>query len=68
MEKNKIEHRPKYFDVWKNPEDPAQVYYKYNGKYFEEDRPRGEWSRLPDIYGERLPPEVEEFERNSKKK
>jgi hypothetical protein len=59
-EKHKIEYRPKYFEEWKNPDDPDQVYYKYNGKYFEHDRPKKDWSHLPDIYGDKLPPEVEE--------
>jgi oxysterol-binding protein 1 len=32
-----IEPKPFYFEEWKNPDDPEQVYYRYNGKYFEED-------------------------------
>jgi hypothetical protein len=44
------------------------VYYRYNGKYFEHDRIKRDWSRLPDLYSERLPEEVEEFERQNKKK
>ncbi len=27
--------KPFYFDEYLNPDDPEQVYYKYNGKYFE---------------------------------
>ncbi len=65
-EKNKIEFKPSYFDEWKNPDDPEQTYYRYNGKYFEVDRKNKDWSRLPDIYSEQLPPEVEEL--NAKKK
>jgi hypothetical protein len=49
---------PAYFEEWKNPEDPEQIYYRYNGKYFEEDRKKRDWSRLPDIYSDFLPPEV----------
>jgi oxysterol-binding protein 1 len=67
-EKHKIEHTPKYFEEWKNPDDPDQVYYRYNGKYFEEDRPKKDWSRLPDIYSDELPPEIVEFEKSNKKK
>jgi hypothetical protein len=44
------------------------VYYRYNWKYFEHDRIKRDWSRLPDLYSERLPEEVEEFERQNKKK
>ncbi len=68
MEKNKIEHRPKYFDVWENPDDTSLVYYKYNGLYFEHDRPNRDWARLPDLFSDKLPPEIEEFEKSSKKK
>ena len=57
-EKHKIEPKPFYFDEWKNPDDPTQTYYKYNGKYFEEDRKRKDWSRLPDLYSEDIPEEV----------
>jgi hypothetical protein len=67
-EKNKIAHLPAYFEEWKNPDDPEQVYYRYNGKYFENDRIKKDWTRLPDLYSEILPQEVEEFERQNKKK
>ena len=50
-----------------NPDDPEGLYFKYNGSYFEKDRPNRDWSRLPDIFSEALPLEVEEFERSSKK-
>jgi hypothetical protein len=62
MEKNKVEYKPKYFEPWTNPDDPNQVYYKYNCLYFEKDRPEKDWSRLPDLYSDQLPPEVAEFE------
>ncbi len=67
-EKSKIEHKPAYFEEWKNPEDPEQTYFRYNGRYWEEDRLKRDWSRLPDLYSENLPPEVEEHEKPSKKK
>lgn len=57
-EKNSIEHKPVYFEEWKNPED-QQVYWRYNGSYFEHDRKAKDWKRLPDLYSETLPPEVE---------
>ncbi len=62
MEKNKLEHRPKYFEEWTNPDDAGQTYYKYTEKYFEVDRPKRNWEHLPDIYSEKLAKEVEEFE------
>lgn len=37
-EKHNIKHKCYYFDVWENPEDPTLTYYRYNGKYFEQDR------------------------------
>jgi len=60
-EAKKIDHKPKYFDEWKNPDDPDRIYYKYNGLYFEKDRVSRDWSRLPDIYSEALSPEIEQF-------
>lgn len=66
-EKNNIIPKPFYFDEYTNPEDPEKTYYKYNGKYWEEDRLKRDWSRLPDIFGESLPPEVE-LESSKKKK
>ena len=68
MEKNKITFKPAYFDLWKNPDDPNEVSYRYNGQYFEKDRKEGNWERLPDLYSENLPPEVEEFDKKGKKK
>jgi hypothetical protein len=63
-----IVHKPVYFDEWENPDDPGKVYYRYNGKYFEEDRKKKDWSRLPDIYSDKLPAEIEEFDKKNKKK
>jgi len=67
-EKHNITPTPYYFDIYDNQNDPSQVYYKYNGKYFENDRPKKDWSRLPDLFSETLPPEVEAFESQKKKK
>jgi len=36
-EKNNINHRPIYFEEKFNPED-NQMYFMYNGTYFERDR------------------------------
>jgi hypothetical protein len=44
-----------------NPDDPGQPYFKYNGKYFEEDQAKQDWSRLPDLYSDKLPSEIVEF-------
>ncbi|CDW78464.1 oxysterol-binding protein [Stylonychia lemnae] len=65
-EKHNIAHKPIYFEEWKNPEDD-QVYYVYNGQYFERDRKYKDWKRLPDLYSENLPPEVEQFDKKTKK-
>jgi hypothetical protein len=67
-EKHNITPAPYYFDIYDNQNDPSQVYYKYNGKYFEHDRLKRDWSRLPDLFSETLPPEVEAFESQKKKK
>lgn len=64
-EKHNIEHKTVYFEEWKNPED-GQVYFRYNGTYFEKDRKVRDWSRLPDLYSETLPIEIEEFLQSSK--
>ena len=53
-EKNKIEHKPAYFEEWHNPEDD-QIYFRYNHKYFEEDRKNRDWSKLPDLFSEHIP-------------
>ena len=57
-EKNNIEHKPAYFDEWKNPDDDNQIYFRYNGKYWEHDWLKKDWSRLPDLYSENLPAEM----------
>jgi hypothetical protein len=44
-----------YFDEWQNPDDTSKVYYKYNNKYFEQDRINKNWSHLPDLFSEKLP-------------
>lgn len=61
MEKNNLEYKPVYFEEKFNPDD-NQNYFMYNGTYFEKDWLTKDWSRLPDLYSEKLPPEVEEFE------
>lgn len=38
-EKYNITPKPHYFEEWKNPEDPDHGYFRYNGTYFERDRP-----------------------------
>lgn len=68
MEKNKLMHKTKYFEEWLNPDDPGTLYYKYNGLYFEQDRTSKDWSRLPDLYSEKLPSEVEANEKAKNKK
>ena len=67
-EKNKIEHKPAYFKEVKNLDEPNVIQYMYNGLYFEGDRKEKNWSRLPDLYGETLPIEVEQLEAQQKKK
>lgn len=62
-EKHKIEHKPFYFDEWKNPDDEEHMYYRYNGKYWEQDWAKKDWSRLPDLYSPNLPPEIEALAR-----
>ena len=72
MEKNGIQHKPKYFEEWSDP--PSQtnpnvrhaqnnpIQYKYNGLYFEKDRKNRDWSRLPDLFSEKLPEGIEQSE------
>ena len=57
-EKFNIEHRPCYFEEWVNPDHDSEVYYRYNGKYWENDRVNKDWSRLPDLYTDKLPPKI----------
>ena len=37
-EENNIEHHAIFFEPWENPAD-GQIYYMYNRKYFEHNRP-----------------------------
>ena len=46
-----IVHVPAYFEEYENPLD-NQTYFVYNHKYFEQDRMKQDWSRLPDLFGE----------------
>ena len=64
-EKYGLEHKAVYFEEWKNPEDDL-IYYKYNGTYFENDRKFKDWKKLPDLYSENLPDEVEKFDKKGK--
>ena len=45
-----IEHKPLFFEKWDNPFD-GQLYYVYNYKYFEHNRPVQDWKKCPDIFG-----------------
>jgi hypothetical protein len=65
-EKHNITHKPIYFEEWVNPNDDNQVYYRYNGQYWEKDRQNKDWSRLPDIYSDQLPQHVQDFISKSK--
>lgn len=60
-EKNKIEHKPAYFDEWVNPDHDNQIYFKYNGTYWEKDWKEKDWKRLPDLYSEIFPEEIQKF-------
>ena len=60
-EKLGVEHKPVYFEQWMNPDDDSLTYYRYNGQYFEKDRKDQTWSRLPDLYSDKRPPEVADF-------
>ena len=61
-EHNEIEYKPSYFQEEKNEYDDL-TYFRYNYKYWEEEREKKDWSRLPDLYSPNLPPEVEEFDK-----
>lgn len=67
-EKFGIHPKPFYFDEWQNPDDPSRTYYKYNGLYFEKDSKEKNWARLPEIFSETLPPEIDEFNKSTQKK
>jgi oxysterol-binding protein 1 len=51
---------PRYFTPYHNDQD-GQEYWKYNGKYFEEDRAKQDWSRCPKIFDYDFPSEVAPF-------
>ena len=61
LEHKKIAYKAAFFDEYKNPNDKDEVYYKYNGTYWERDRKDRNWGRLPDIYSDKLSPELQEF-------
>ena len=52
-EKNGIKHVPAYFYEEHNPEQKL-TYFKYNNKYFEEDKKNKDWKRLPDLYSNNI--------------
>ena len=72
MEKTGIQHKPKYFEPWSDPPssgNPAvkhtqndSIQYRYNGLYFEKDRKNRDWSRLPDLFSDKLPDGIEHSE------
>jgi hypothetical protein len=66
-EKNKIEHKPVYFEEWPNPDDNNKIYYRYNSLYWEHDRAKKDWSRLPDLYSDKFPQVIQEFLDKEKK-
>lgn len=55
-----------YFEEYKNPLDNDEIYYKYNGLYFEKERKERNWSRLPDIFSDKLPEGIEEAQKKKK--
>ena len=62
MEKSGTKYKPAYFEEWvDNPDFPNDTYYLYNSQYFEKDRKKLDWSRLPDLYSDKIPAEIEEF-------
>ncbi|TNV78467.1 hypothetical protein FGO68_gene12858 [Halteria grandinella] len=60
MEANGLKHEPKYFERWiprgtvPDKLGNIQYQYRYNGKYFEQDRKERNWSRLPDLFSDKL--------------
>lgn len=46
---NKIEHKPVYFEEQKEKVE-GEPFWRYNQTYYENDRPKKEWKRLPDLY------------------
>lgn len=56
-EKNKLGHVPYYFDCIPNEDDDNKMFYKYNGKYFEQDRKNLDYQRLMPIYDDDTPDE-----------
>mmetsp|Transcript_13985 Transcript_13985/g.9863 ORF Transcript_13985/g.9863 Transcript_13985/m.9863 type:complete len:93 (+) Transcript_13985:1845-2123(+) len=59
-ETNSLEHKQVYFNQWHNDRD-GQTYFVYNNKYFENDRPKQDWTSVPDLFGEELDPEIEPY-------
>jgi hypothetical protein len=69
MEKNNIKHEPKYFTIWEKPfsegnpsvkhNETSVFQYRYNGQYFEKDRKNRDWSRLPDLFSDKIPFEID---------
>ena len=57
---NNVEHKALFFEPWENPVD-GQVYYMYNRKYFEHNRPNKEWTESPDLFTENCAPEVKPY-------
>lgn len=54
-EENQVDHKPAYFTEKRIPEHPDRPYFIYNGEYWENDRKHLDWSRLPDIFTDKMP-------------
>ena len=53
-----LEHRPIYFEREDKPD--GEIIYQYKGGYWE-DREKGDWSHLMEIFSEELPAEMKDF-------
>jgi hypothetical protein len=51
-------HEARYFTKYRNERD-GQDYWRYNNRYFEQDRLHQDWAHLPDIFSNCFPEEVE---------
>ena len=55
-----VEPEPRYFEKWDNPSD-KQMYWRYKGNYWEDDRKNKDWSKSYDLYSHEFPEEVKPF-------
>ncbi len=55
-----VEHKAHYFDFVDSQDKPGTKEHRFKNKYWE-DREKGNWGHLPELYGKETPTELGKF-------